>query len=197
LNTDNKNSNISAFIISIIHFSYKFVRNEKHLVYIYNLSSVEMSENLQIDNLDKKILDIITKNARIPYLEVARECGVSGAAIHQRVQRLIRIGVIRGSEFKVDPVMVGFKTCAYIGIFLDHPGHFRDVVDKFKEIPEIIECHYTTGNYSLFIKVYTRDNEHLRMILTDTIQNIAGIVRTETLISLEESINRQIPVLSR
>jgi Lrp/AsnC family transcriptional regulator, regulator for asnA, asnC and gidA len=156
-----------------------------------------MSESLQIDNLDKKILDIITKNARIPYLEVARECGVSGAAIHQRVQRLIRIGVIRGSEFKVDPVMVGFKTCAYIGIFLDHPGHFREVVDKFKDIPEIIECHYTTGNYSLFIKVYTRDNEHLRMILTDTIQNINGIVRTETLISLEESINRQIPVLSR
>jgi Lrp/AsnC family transcriptional regulator for asnA, asnC and gidA len=93
--------------------------------------------------------------------------------------------------------MVGFKTCAYIGIFLDHPGHFREVVTKFREIPEIIECHYTTGNYSLFIKVYTRDNEHLRVILTDTIQNIPGIVRTETLISLEESINRQIPVLSR
>ncbi len=93
-----------------------------------------MSENLQIDNLDKKILDIITKNARIPYLEVARECGVSGAAIHQRVQRLIRIGVIRGSEFKVDPVMVGFKTCAYIGIFLDHPGHFREVMYKIPAI---------------------------------------------------------------
>jgi Lrp/AsnC family transcriptional regulator for asnA, asnC and gidA len=93
--------------------------------------------------------------------------------------------------------MVGFKTCAYIGVFLDHPGNFREVIKKFKEIPEIIECHYTTGNYSLFIKVYTRDNEHLRMILTDTIQNIPGIVRTETLISLEESINRQIPVLSK
>jgi Lrp/AsnC family transcriptional regulator for asnA, asnC and gidA len=154
-----------------------------------------MSENLLIDNLDRKILDIITKNARIPYLEVARDCGVSGAAIHQRVQRLIRIGVIKGSEFKVDPVMIGFKTCAYIGVFLEHPGHFRDVVGRLKEIPEIIECHYTTGNYSLFIKVYTRDNEHLRVILTDRIQNIPGILRTETLISLEESINRQIPVI--
>src|SRR5665811_1740468 len=91
-----------------------------------------------------------------------------------RDRRLIRIGVIRGSEFKVDPVMVGFKTCAYIGIFLNHPGHFREVIEKFKDIPEIIECHYTTGNYSLFIKVYTRDNEHLRIILTDTIQNIQG-----------------------
>jgi Lrp/AsnC family transcriptional regulator for asnA, asnC and gidA len=156
-----------------------------------------MTENLQIDNLDRKILDIITKNARIPYLEVARECNVSGAAIHQRVQRLIRVGVIKGSEFKVDPVMVGFKTCAYIGIFLEHPGSYKEVVKKFNAIPEIIECHYTTGNYSLFIKVYTRDNEHLRAVLTDKIQTIAGVVRTETLISLEESINRQIPVLSQ
>src|SRR5512133_1633695 len=156
-----------------------------------------MSENLQIDHLDRKILDIITKNARIPYLEVARECGVSGAAIHQRVQRLIKIGVVKGSEFRVDPVMVGFKTCAYIGIFLDHPGHYRDVITKLKDIPEIIECHYTTGNYSLFIKVYTRDNEHLREVLTEKIQTISGVARTETLISLEESISRQIPVLSK
>ena len=155
-----------------------------------------MSETVHIDNLDKKILDIITKNARVPYLEVARECNVSGAAIHQRVQRLIKIGVIRGSEFKVDPALVGFRTCAYIGVYLDHPGHYRDIIQKFRDIPEIIECHYTTGNYSLFLKVYTRDNEHLRVILTDKIQNIPGVVRTETLISLEESINRQIPVLS-
>ena len=156
-----------------------------------------MSQNLQIDNLDRKILDIITKNARVPYLEVARECNVSGAAIHQRVQRLIRIGVIRGSEFKVDPVMVGFRTCAYIGIFLDHPGNYKDIVIKLREIPEVIECHYTTGNYSLFIKVYSEDNEHLRVVLTDKIQTIPGVVRTETLIALEESINRQIPLLSR
>ncbi|HOO99835.1 MAG TPA: Lrp/AsnC ligand binding domain-containing protein [Bacteroidales bacterium] len=155
-----------------------------------------MDEVINIDDLDRKILDIITKNARIPYLEVARECGVSGAAIHQRVQRLIKTGVIKGSEFKVDPVLVGFKTCAYIGIFLEHPGSFRQVVRKLTEIPEIIECHYTTGNYSLFIKVYTRDNEHLKNILIEKIQVIPGIVRTETLISLEESINRQIPVLS-
>lgn len=156
-----------------------------------------MADNTYVDDLDRKILDIITKNARVPYLEVARECGVSGAAIHQRVQRLMRIGVIKGSEFKVDPVLVGFKTCAYIGIFLDHPNHFREVIDEFKDIQEIIECHYTTGNYSLFIKVYAYDNEHLRTILTDKLQTIPGVVRTETLISLEESINRQIPVLSR
>lgn len=156
-----------------------------------------MSESFQIDNLDRKILDIITKNARIPYLEVARACKVSGAAIHQRVQRLIKTGVIRGSEFKVDPTLVGFKTCAYVGVYLDHPGHYRAIINEFREIPEIIECHYTTGNYSLFLKVYTRDNEHLREILTDKIQNIPGVIRTETLISLEESINRQISVLQK
>jgi Lrp/AsnC family transcriptional regulator for asnA, asnC and gidA len=156
-----------------------------------------MAENLQIDNLDRKILDIITKNARIPYLEVARDCNVSGAAIHQRVQRLIRLGVIKGSEFKVDPIMVGFRTCAYIGLYLDNPGKYKDVISKLKEIAEVIECHYTTGNYSLFIKVYTHDNEHLREVLTEKIQAIPGVVRTETLISLEESISRQIPVLSK
>lgn len=155
-----------------------------------------MAESIQIDDLDRKILDIITKNARVPYLEVARECNVSGAAIHQRVQRLIKAGVICGSEFKVDPALVGFRTCAYIGVFLEHPGHYRNIIEEFRRIPEIIECHYTTGNYSLFIKVYTRDNEHLRNILTDKIQSISGIMRTETLISLEESINRQIPVLA-
>ena len=154
-----------------------------------------MPKNLQIDSLDRRILNIITKNARIPYLEVARECNVSGAAIHQRVQRLIKLGVIKGSEFKVDAVSVGFKTCAYIGIFLQNPGKYKEIIKKFMDIPEIIECHYTTGNYSLFIKVYARDNEHLRAILTDKIQTIGGITSTETLISLEESINRQIPVL--
>lgn len=152
-------------------------------------------QNLQIDILDRKILNIITKNARVPYLEVARECDVSGAAIHQRVQRLIRIGVIKGSEFKVDPISVGFRTCAYIGIFLEQAGIHRRVIGELTKIPEIIECHYTTGNYSLFIKVYAHDNEHLRDILTEKIQPVEGITRTETLISLEESINRQIPVL--
>lgn len=155
-----------------------------------------MSQNIQIDKLDRKILDIISRNARVPYLEVARECNVSGAAIHQRVQRLIKTGVIKGSQFNVDPDSVGFKTCAYVGVFLDNPKEYRNVIEKFKEIPEIIECHYTTGNYSLFIKLYTRDNEHLMKVLTNDIQPIDGVASTETFISLEESVNRQIPLLS-
>lgn len=151
-----------------------------------------MADNLHIDSLDRKIINIISRNARVPYLEVARVCNVSGAAIHQRVQRLIKLGVIKGSQFNVDPDMVGFKTCAYIGIFLDHPGNYKSVIEEFEKIPEIIECHYTTGNYSLFIKVYASDNDHLRQILTDRIQILNGIKSTETLISLEESINRPI-----
>ena len=154
-----------------------------------------MSENLQIDNLDKKILDIITKNARIPYLEVARECGVSGAAIHQRVQRLIRIGVIRGSEFKVDPVMVGFKTCAYIGITLSDIKMFNAVVDELKKVPEVVECHYATGKYSMFVKIYAKDNRHLLQIILEHLTVIPGIAHTETFqISLDEIFRRQLSV---
>ncbi len=155
-----------------------------------------MSHSPEIDNLDRKILNIISKNARIPYLEVARECNVSGAAIHQRVQRLIKIGVITGSQFNVQPDRVGFKTCAYIGIFLSYPDIYKAVIEKFKEIPEITECHYTTGNYSLFIKVFTQDNKHLMKILTERIQLIEGVTSTETFISLEESINRELSLIT-
>jgi Lrp/AsnC family transcriptional regulator for asnA, asnC and gidA len=153
-----------------------------------------MSFNLQIDNLDKKILSILTRDARTPFLEVARECNVSGAAIHQRVQRLIRLGVISGSEFIVEPKKLGYNTCAYIGIFLENAALFNDVSEKLIKIPEITQCHYTTGQYSMFIKVYTRDNEHLRDILTGKIQSINGVSRTETFISLDVLVSRQLPV---
>ncbi len=153
-----------------------------------------MDENLQIDQLDRKILSLITENARIPYLEVARECNVSGAAIHQRIQRLTRIGVIAGSEFVINPKKIGFHTCAYVGIFLDSASLYPEVVTKLKGIPEITQCHYITGNYSIFIKVYTRNNEDLKHVLVDKVQAIPGVERTETFISLEESFNRQLPL---
>ncbi len=154
-----------------------------------------MEENFHIDSLDKKILSMIQGNARIPFLEVARECGVSGAAIHQRVQKLIKMGVIIGSEFIVDPVKLGYNTCAYIGIYLEKAGLYKEVVAQLKDIPEVVQCDYTTGNYSIFVKVYTRDNLHLKEILADKIQNIRGIARTETFIRLEESFARQLPVM--
>ena len=149
---------------------------------------------MQIDSLDRKILSLVTRNARIPFLEVARECGVSGAAIHQRVQRLTKLGVITGSEFTVDPKKVGYSTCAFMGIFLERANLYNQVVQELEKIPEIVECHYTTGNYSIFVKVYTQDNEHLKTIIADRLQAIQGIARTETFISLEERFRRQITV---
>jgi len=153
-----------------------------------------MEDNLQIDSLDKKILALLSTNARIPYLEVARECNVSGAAIHQRIQKLTKSGVITGSKFTIEPKMIGFKTCAYMGIFLDKASMYEDVLEELRKIPEITQCHYTTGNYAIFIKIYTRDNEHLKRVLTDKLQSIPGIARTETFISLEEGFNRAIPI---
>ena len=153
-----------------------------------------MDDTLQIDSLDKKIIKLITKNARIPYLEVARECNVSGAAIHQRIQKLTNIGVITGSKFIIEPKKVGFKTCSYMGIFLEQASQYNTVMEELKKIPEITQCHFTTGNYSVFIKIFARDNEHLKSILTDKIQVIPGIARTETFISLEVGFNRSIPI---
>ena len=153
-----------------------------------------MEESLHIDSLDKKILELITENARIPYLEVARACNVSGAAIHQRIQKLSKMGVITGSKFSIEPKKIGYKTCAYMGIFLDKASLYNNVMEELKKIPEVTQCHFTTGNYSVFIKIFTRDNEHLKSILTDKIQLISGIARTETFISLEEGFNRSIPI---
>jgi len=154
-----------------------------------------VKNRFQIDSLDCKILSILTKNARAPFLEVARACKISGAAVHQRVQRLIRLGIISGSQFNVDPKKLGFKTCAFIGIFLDNAALFNNVSEKLIKIPEITQCHYTTGEYAMFIEVYTRDNEHLRAVLADKIQSIKGVSRTETFISLDILIDRQMPIL--
>jgi Lrp/AsnC family transcriptional regulator for asnA, asnC and gidA len=153
-----------------------------------------MDNNLQIDSLDKKILSLITKNARIPFLEVARECGVSGAAIHQRIQRLINIGVIKGSEFIINPGKIGYHTCAFMGIFLKKASLFDKVVTMLESIPQIVECHYTTGQYAIFIKIYAQNNEHLKTILHNKLQAIDGISATETIISLEETFKRQLPI---
>jgi Lrp/AsnC family transcriptional regulator for asnA, asnC and gidA len=151
--------------------------------------------NNQIDSLDRKILSILTKNARMPFLEVARECNVSGAAIHQRVQRLTKLGIISGSQFLVEPKKLGYHTCAYVGIFLDNAALFNDVSERLLKIPEITQCHYTTGQYAMFLKVYTRDNDHLRKVLAEKIQSINGIMRTETFISLDVMVSRQLPLI--
>jgi len=158
-------------------------------------SEMEYSEEIvHIDELDKKILQLITKNARIPFLEVARECGVSGAAIHQRVQRLLNIGIVSGSEFIVNPNKLGFNTCAYLGIFLEKANFDKKVVEELKGIPEVVECHFTTGAWAIFIKVQAKSNRHLKKIIDTDLQGIDGIARTETFISLDQVFKRQIPI---
>ena len=148
----------------------------------------------KIDNLDKKILNIIMHNARIPSKDVAVECGVSRAAIHQRIQRLMEMKVITGSGYTVDPRALGYNTCTYIGVSLEKGSMYREVVAQLENIPEVVECHYTTGPYSMLIKVYAQDNQHLMQLLNDCIQHIPGVTETETLISLEQSMNRQINI---
>ncbi len=150
----------------------------------------------KIDNLDRQILGIISKNARIPFKEVAEVCGVSRAAIHQRVQRLIDMGVITGSGYEINPKMLGFNTCTYIGVKLERGSMYKDVVPEFDKIPEVVECHFTTGPYTMLIKLYAKDNEHLMELLNNSIQEIEGVTATETLISLRQSIKREIPIES-
>ena len=147
-----------------------------------------------IDELDEKILKLVTKNARIPFLEVARECGVSGAAIHQRVQRLLNIGVVSGSEFVVNPQKLGYNTCAYMGIYLDKAKYHTQVVLELAKIPEIVECHYTTGQYAIFVKIQTKTNKHLKQLIDEKLQEIEGIARTETFMSLGMEFKRQVPI---
>lgn len=148
----------------------------------------------KIDKLDKQIMEIISSNARIPFKDVAAECGVSRAAIHQRVQRLIDMSVIIGSGYHVNPKSLGYTTCTYVGIRLEKGSMYKRVVDELREIPEIVECHYTTGPYSMLVKLYARDNEQLMDLLNNKIQSIQGVDSTETLISLDQSIKKEIPI---
>ena len=148
----------------------------------------------KIDKLDKQIMEIISSNARIPFKDVAAECGGSRAAIHQRVQRLIDMNVIIGSGYHVNPKSLGYTTCTYVGIRLEKGSMYKRVVDELREIPEIVECHYTTGPYSMLVKLYARDNEQLMDLLNNKIQSIQGVDSTETLISLDQSIKKEIPI---
>ena len=148
----------------------------------------------KIDKLDLKILSIISDNARIQFKDVAEECGVSRAAVHQRVARMVETGVIEGSSYKVNPKSIGYSTCTYIAIRLERSSMYRPVAEALAQIPEIVECHFTTGPYTMLIKLYARDNAHLMELLNNRLQEIAGVVSTETLISLKQSIKKEVPI---
>lgn len=147
-----------------------------------------------LDSLDKKILRLIAEDARIPFLEVARSCNVSGAAIHQRIQKLNSLGVLKGSQFIIDPEKIGYETCAYIGLNLKNPEDFDKAVEALRKIPEVVECHYTTGDYDMFIKIYAFNNHHLLNIIHDRLQPL-GLSRSETIISFNSAFDRQLPIV--
>lgn len=149
---------------------------------------------IALDASDRKILKFLIKNARMPFLEIARECGISGAAIHQRIRKLDESGVILGSRLIVDPKMLGFDVCAHIGIIIKDPQQLMQTMEKLRDVPEIVECHFITGSYNILAKLYCLDNEHLMRTIFDGILRIPGVSTTETFISLQEAFQRQVNV---
>ncbi len=154
----------------------------------------QKTNNYEIDGIDKIILKTLMNDARIPIQILSKKTGISGAAVHQRLKKLEKSGIISGSQINVDPKSLGYKTLAFIGVFLDKAIRNNEAVKKIEEVPEIIECHYTTGNWSVFIKVLCHDNEHLMELIKNKLQTINGISRTETFISLQQQVVRQIEV---
>ncbi|MEM6523710.1 MAG: Lrp/AsnC ligand binding domain-containing protein [Bacteroidota bacterium] len=155
-----------------------------------------MAANYEIDNVDLKILELLTKNAKKPYTEVAKQVYVSGGTVHVRMKKLEEMGIVKGNTLLVDYTRLGFDITAFIGIFLSKSALYNEVTAQLKQVPEIVSVHYTTGNYSMFAKIYCRDTNHLKDVLYDKIQKVEGIVRTDTMISLEESISRNLTLES-
>lgn len=148
----------------------------------------------QIDDIDRKILKFLVENARMPYLEIARECGVSGAAIHQRVKKLEESGIILGSSTVVNPKKLGLDVCAFVNLKIQDPMMTLSIGEKLKQIPEIVETHFITGTYAVMVKLYCEDNDHLMRVIFDGILRIPGITSTQTYISLTESFRRELHV---
>jgi len=152
-----------------------------------------MSFNL--DSTDKKILKYLNRDARVKVVDIANFIGVTSAAIHQRIAKIKNKKIIKGFTLRLDEKKLGYTTCAFVGIFMDKNSHYKEVVEKLRLIPEVVETHYTTGQYGLFIKLYAKDNDHLMKILNGQIQEIKGVTRSETFISLDEPINKNIPLI--
>ena len=153
-----------------------------------------MAEKYSVDEIDQKILAYLVKNARMPFLEIARECGISGAAIHQRVKKMEDAGIIEGSRMIVKPKALGYGVCAFVGVQFAAANQYQGVVDALRQMQEVVECHFITGAYALLLKIHCRDNEHLMEVLVNTIQNIPGVINTETFISLDQAFERQVYV---
>lgn len=151
--------------------------------------------NFDLDNLDIQILSILMNDSSIPYTEIAKKLVVSGGTIHVRMKKMEELGIIRGSNLMINPQKVGFDITAFLGIFLEKGSQYHHAVEQLKQVKEVVELHYCTGSYSMFAKIICRDTNHLRKVLNEDIQAVKGIQRTETIISLEESIRRQISLV--
>ncbi len=154
-----------------------------------------MPKNYEIDNTDYKILEILRDDAKKPYTEVAKKVHVSQGTIHVRMSKMEEAGIIDKTTLKINYAKLGFDITAFIGIYLEKSALYEQVLSKLKEIPEITSIHYTTGNYSMFVKIYCRDTNHLKEVLHDKMQQVEGIERTETMISLEESLDRNLKLV--
>ncbi|MCC5921818.1 MAG: Lrp/AsnC ligand binding domain-containing protein [Cyclobacteriaceae bacterium] len=150
------------------------------------------TENLEIDNTDYRILDELNQNAQRPYTEVAKKVFVSGGTVHVRMRKLQEQGIVKGSTLVLDYEKLGYDIISFLGIYLEKSSLYMEVLDQLKKIPEVVEMHYTTGKYNIFVKLLCKDTRHLKNVLHDKIQRIDGIERTETFMSLEESVNRHL-----
>ncbi len=153
-----------------------------------------MSENYEIDKVDIQILHLLMQNAMMPFTEIAQKIGVSPGTIHVRMKKMDAMGLIKSSHLIVNPQKLGYGITAYLGVYLDKSSMYDKVVKELEKIDEIVDCHYMTGTYSMFIKIICKDTNHLKKILHDQIQPIMGIDRTETFISLEESFSRPMKI---
>lgn len=153
-------------------------------------------ENNQLDEMDEIILRMLSENARVSFLEVARACGVSGTAIHQRVARLNAMGVLQGTEYKIDPTKIGYETCAYIGLYLKEGVSFDKVVETLNQIPEVVECHCTNESFDFFIKVHAHNNDHLLAIIHEKLNPI-GLSHSKIIISFRQIIKKQLAIFPK
>ena len=156
-----------------------------------NMTSLK-PKNYGIDKTDLKILDILMADAKKPYTEVARKVAVSQGTVHVRMNKMLDAGIVEKTTLRINYAKLGFDITAFIGIYLEKSALYEKVLLKLKQIPEITNIHYTTGNYSMFVKIHCRDTNHLKEVLHDKMQQVEGIERTETMISLEESLDRSI-----
>ena len=150
------------------------------------------SKDLVLDGIDKQILNALMKDARMSLTAIGREIGISSVAVNHRIKKLEQSGLIDGTKLVINPKIIGYRTEAFVGVFLDASSKYKEAINRLKEIPEVTESHYTTGNYAILLKILCRDNEHLMQVLNNQIQKIKGVSRTETFISLEQQISRQI-----